>query len=308
MGAGDLGAFERDRQRLLVAGQCLERAAFVDRGARDVDPRLRLERELTRAVELGESVVHPPDAGEDRPEGVVRVTLDDRLADRLRHRDRLLAHGHRLVVATREHQLLAEGGEHLRPRRAGLDRHEAHGLAAMLEDVGPRSREHPEVPAEALVQQPGNDRIVDGIDLGDGRSGVVEGSVGAPGHLRLRRRVAHHVDVAHAGARLGVGNLRPQREDPLGVVEGIAVRIDLLGGASCVERGDERARRIACAVPVAGQLGQELRRAAVEPDRVLGEHLRDACAMQRDRRGAGRPRRPRARARAETGIPGRRRR
>ena len=50
------------------------------------------------------------------------------------------AHGDRLVVAACQHQLLAEGREHLRPRRARLRRHEPYGFAAVLEDVRPRLR------------------------------------------------------------------------------------------------------------------------------------------------------------------------
>ena len=56
---------------------------------------------ISRPVQLGESFVHAPDAAERRAERVARVTLDDGLADRLRDRDRLLAHGDGFAVAPR---------------------------------------------------------------------------------------------------------------------------------------------------------------------------------------------------------------
>ncbi len=281
VGARDLCAREQDRQRLLVAGQRLQRAALVDRGACDIAPRFRFERELPRPVELGESLFYAPGARERRAERVTSVPLDDCLPDLLRDGDRLLAHGDRFGAASREHQLLAECGKDLRACRGRLVRDETYRLAAVLENLGPRAREVPEVAPGTLVQQSGGDRIRGRVNLRNRGEDVVECTVGAAGHLGLRRCVPHHLDVTHPRALLGIGNLGPQREDQLRVLERLAVGVDVFRSPSGVEGCGEGAGCITRRIPVARELGEKLRRTAVEPVRMPGEHFCDA-RMQRD--------------------------
>src|SRR5262245_2678806 len=93
-----LGALECDRECFLVPAQRAQRTTFVDRRPRCVSPRTGCDGELTRHVELLQTLLDLAERAQRAAQGVARMTLDHTILDFTRERDRLLAHAHRLRV------------------------------------------------------------------------------------------------------------------------------------------------------------------------------------------------------------------
>jgi hypothetical protein len=188
-------------------------------------------------------------------------------ADRAGERERLLAGRHRLLVAPRHHQHVAEDCEYLRALRRGWLRRRELDRALDRRQGGIATAAVVQVAAKALVQQRGAQRVAvaDQLDRSLGELDRLRRRARVPGQLGRRGAQPGEVDLHEVGrVRHGV----PQPERALEVHERLRQAEDGLRLARRLDRGGQRLLRTTCRRPVRRQLRRRCGAAARE---LLGE-------------------------------------
>ncbi len=181
------------------------------------------------------------------------VALDVPRADRSRERERFLGQHPRLLEPAAEHHDMGEPGRRPRPRLGRrLRRDQVHGgPVGPLRELGLAG--DPGVTAESLVQQRDAYGILGllgesdrALDVRHGPCRLMES--GDPGEGR------EQIDAVAAHPGLGVGDVIPEVDRPLVLIDGLRVCVPRLGRGSGRDRRFERTWQVMGRVPVVGQL------------------------------------------------------
>ncbi len=200
----------------------------VDRGPRLDLRRCGRARQRTRLAQVRDAGRAFAERVERRAQHVQRLGLIGAGADRLCHRDRLLAERSCVVRAGRQQQHQRPAGEHAGARRRRRQVGDQPS-GALVRRVGLRAATAvPEMPAAALVQQAGPDRLGRRVDQRDRLVDQLQRERVAAAPARRRRRALQQRGAVDAGQLARVGHSRPERQGAREVVGGLGVRAQSL--------------------------------------------------------------------------------
>ena len=207
-----LVAVEREPRGLVDPAGLVDTVAQVHVGATGVvgDPQVERDRERLAQAGLGRLVLAETGAGcAERVEGLPRFRAR---ADRAGDGERLLAARDRITAKPAQHEQLPLGRDDPRPlgaRRIGRQRGDrlAVGRCRLV-----LAAHDPEVAAQALVHQPGADRVAAGVDPGSRVTAQGDRALAIRAEVRRLGGAARQIDPIHPGAALRAVDVVPDVE------------------------------------------------------------------------------------------------